>query len=180
MVPMLTAASLSASRREPEFRWAQRTGTPLQPSRRERWVWHTNTATTLRARAGSLTISIPLLGATVEAATLEPEGALGLALRDRDGADYGLQLQLLAPVNVTSGWWRVLPREVLLAVQKRESGPYWRHLLRDGRRPPNMRIDWARWVDEARDGVRWNELADRRWEWWKPEKRTVDDDDDEL
>ena len=116
----------------------------------------------------------------MELATLDPEGALSLALRDRDGTEYGLQLLLHAPVNVTSDWWRLLPREVLLAVQKRESGPYWRHLLRDGVRSPNMRVDWGRWVDEARDGVRWNELVDRQWEWWKPEKRTVDDDEEEL
>ena len=123
---------------------------------------------------------MPLLGATVTDATLEPEGRLRMALYDHTGTTYALDLQLAALVNVTSDWWRVLPREVLLTVQKRSAGPYWRHLLRDGRRPPSMRIDWARWLDEARDGVRWNELADRRWDWWKPEKETAVDDDDEL
>lgn len=127
-----------------------------------------------------LTISLPLLGATVTDATLEPEGRLRMALYDHTGTTYALDLQLAALVNVTSDWWRVLPREVLLTVQKRSAGPYWRHLLRDGQRPPKMRIDWARWLDEARDGVRWNELADRRWDWWKPEKETAVDDDDEL
>ena len=109
---------------------------------------------------------MPLLGATVTDATLEPEGRLRMALYDHTGTTYALDLQLAALVNVTSDWWRVLPREVLLTVQKRSAGPYWRHLLRDGRRPPTMSIDWSRWVDEARDGVRWNELADRRWDWW--------------
>ena len=101
-----------------------------------------------------------------------------MALRDRAGVAHALELQLAAPINVTTGWWRVLPREVLLTVEKRQAGPYWRHLLRDGRKPRTMRIDWARWMDEARDGVRWNELADRRWEWWEPEKETTDDDDE--
>lgn len=127
---------------------------------------------------GVLTISLPLLGATVTDATLEPEGRLRMALYDHMGTTYALDLQLAALVNVTSDWWRVLPREVLLTVQKRGAGPYWRHLLRDGQRPPKMRIDWARWLDEARDGVRWNELADRRWDWWKPEKETAVDDDE--
>ena len=121
---------------------------------------------------------MPLLGASVTNATLEPEGRLIMALRDRTGAAYALDLRLAALVNITSDWWRVLPREVLLTVQKRSAGPYWRHLLRDGLRLPTMRVDWARWVDEARDGVRWNELADRRWEWWQPEKATAVDDDE--
>ena len=162
----------AGSVKEPSFRWAQRAGAlslarTLLPA-----------AQPSLACPGTLSISIPALSATVNEALLEPAGALSMALRDREGATYRLQLQLHAPVNVTSDWWRVLPREVVLTVQKRQSGPYWRHLLRDGRRPPTMSIDWSRWVDEARDGVRWNELADRRWDWWKPEKATVNDDDE--
>ena len=91
---------------------------------------------------------MPLLGAAITDALLEPEGRLSMALHDRTGTAYALDLQLAAPVNVTPSWWRVLPREVLLTVEKRHAGPYWRHLLRDGRRPRTMQIDWTPYHQE--------------------------------
>ena len=47
---------------------------------------------------------MPLLGATVTDATLEPEGRLRMALYDHTGTTYALDLQLAALVNVTSDW----------------------------------------------------------------------------
>ena len=44
---------------------------------------------------------MPLLGATVTDATLDPEGRLRMALYDHTGTTYALDLQLAALVNVT-------------------------------------------------------------------------------
>ena len=38
-----------------------------------------------------------------------------------------------------------------------------------------MKVDWGKWLDEDKDGVRWNADVDRPWEWWKH-----DDPDDEV
>ena len=95
-----------------------------------------------------------------------------LNLTSRQGVEYALLLRRLhGAVNRTADWWRVLPRAVLVTLEKAQPGPYWPTLLNGGAKLPGMGVDWSRWVDERRDGVRWNEQADRPWEWWNAEKR---------
>ena len=146
------------SPRTPAFRWAQ--------------------------RRDSLTVAIDVVGAAVEDAELRPREA-AMRLRDRAGTAYALRLPLYAAVNVTAGWWRAFPRSVLLTLQKAAAGPYWPDWY-DAADPPPLAVrrkagvDWERWLDEKRDGVRWNELADRQWEWWRPEQRTAEDEEDDA
>lgn len=70
---------------------------------------------------------------------------------------------------------QVNTRNVRCVIIKSLSESYWPHLLKDGRKPKNMKIDWSQWLDEDKDGVRWNDDVDRPWEWWKHD----DEDDDE-
>ena len=135
---------------------------------------------TVACGTGNLTISIDVIRATVRSARLESDGALAVDLGDATGKHYLVNMQLFAPVNVTEGWWQVLPRSVLLSIQKQAAGPYWKRLFQGTERHPRVSIDWSRWVDEREDGVRWNPLSDRQWEWWKPEKRTEEDLADEA
>ena len=114
----------------------------------------------------------------MHAARLDSE-EIELSLTSRAGVDFTLSLKLHSAVNHTVDWWRVMPREVLITLDKAHAGTYWPHLLQGGAKLPGMGVDWSRWVDERRDGVRWNEQADRPWEWWNPAKRTADDEEDE-
>jgi hypothetical protein len=41
-----------------------------------------------------------------------------------------------------------------------------------------LSTDWSTWIDEEKDGVRWNDLADRPWEWWKHEGEEEDEEDE--
>ena len=41
-----------------------------------------------------------------------------------------------------------------------------------------LSTDWSTWIDEEKDGVRWNDLADRPWEWWKHESEEEDDEEE--
>ena len=149
--PSRVAPSDATPARTPPFRWAQ--------------------------RASIVTIAVDVPAATVLDAWLQP-ATISLDLAARRGERYRLRLRLHDAVNVTEGWWRPVRGGLLLTVQKATAGPYWPHLLRGGARPAQMGVDWSRWVDERRDGVRWNELADRQWEWWEKEKRTADDEED--
>ncbi len=51
-------------------------------------------------------------------------------------------------------------------------------LLLSETKPALLSTDWSSWVDEEKDGVRWNDLADRPWEWWKHEGEEEDEDDE--
>ena len=70
---------------------------------------------------------------------------------------------------------QVNTRNVRCVLIKEKSEGYWPHLLTGGDKPKNMKIDWSQWLDEDKDGVRWNDDVDRPWEWWKHD----DEDDDE-
>ena len=51
-------------------------------------------------------------------------------------------------------------------------------LLLSEDRPTLLSTDWSTWIDEEKDGVRWNDLADRPWEWWKHEGEEEDEEDE--
>lgn len=70
---------------------------------------------------------------------------------------------------------QVNTRNVRCVLIKSVAEPYWPYLLKGGKKPKNMKIDWSQWLDEDKDGVRWNDDVDRPWEWWKHD----DEDDDE-
>jgi hypothetical protein len=128
--------------------------------------------------ADTLTISVDIAGATVHAARLEPR-EVELNLSSKTGVKYILHISRLhGIVNQTADWWIHAPRAVLIRLQKAQAGPYWPSLLEGGARLPQMGVDWSRWVDERTDGVKWNERADRPWEWWQAEKKTADDIED--
>ena len=58
-------------------------------------------------------------------------------------------------------------RDVSCVLIKAAREPYWPHLLLGAERPKTMKVDWAKWLDEEKDGTRWNSDVDRPWEWWK-------------
>ncbi|EKX53470.1 hypothetical protein GUITHDRAFT_101171 [Guillardia theta CCMP2712] len=66
-------------------------------------------------------------------------------------------------------------RDVSCTLMKAKREAYWPHLLKGGKKPKNMHVDWSKWLDEDKDGVRWNDDVDRPWEWWKHD----DEEDDE-
>lgn len=49
-------------------------------------------------------------------------------------------------------------------------------LLLNEDKPALLSTDWSTWIDEEKDGVRWNDLADRPWEWWKHEDEEEDEE----
>ena len=51
-------------------------------------------------------------------------------------------------------------------------------LLRSEDKPLLLSTDWSTWIDEEKDGVRWNDLADRPWEWWKHESEEEEDEEE--
>ncbi|KAJ1491786.1 hypothetical protein T484DRAFT_1932681 [Baffinella frigidus] len=55
----------------------------------------------------------------------------------------------------------VTARDVQCILIKDKRAPYWPHLLKGNARPRNMHVDWSKWLDEDKDGVRWNEQVDR-------------------
>ncbi len=46
-------------------------------------------------------------------------------------------------------------------------------------KPALLSTDWSTWIDEEKDGVRWNDVADRPWEWWKHEEEEEEEEEDE-
>lgn len=73
----------------------------------------------------------------------------------------------------------VTARDVQCVLIKKTREPYWGHLLKDNERPSYMHVDWSRWLDEDKDGVRWNEQIDRAWEWWKHDDAEDEDEENE-
>jgi hypothetical protein len=73
---------------------------------------------------------------------------------------------------------QVNTRNIRCVLIKAATAPYWPHLLRGARKPKHMKVDWSQWLDEDKDGVRWNDDVDRPWEWWKHDDE--DDDDEET
>jgi hypothetical protein len=53
-------------------------------------------------------------------------------------------------------------------------------LLLSEDKPALLSTDWSTWIDEEKDGVRWNDLADRPWEWWKHEDEEESEADDDA
>jgi hypothetical protein len=51
-------------------------------------------------------------------------------------------------------------------------------LLLSDTKPALLSTDWSSWIDEEKDGVRWNDLADRPWEWWKHEGEEEEEEEE--
>ena len=74
---------------------------------------------------------------------------------------------------------QVNKRNVQCVLMKAKKEKYWPHLLWDGKKPKNMKIDWSQWLDEDKDGIRWNDGVDRPWEWWKHDDEDEDEETEE-
>ena len=100
---------------------------------------------------------------------------------------YAFSLQLLKPINVSKSTCFVRARDVSCVLEKAVEERHWprsraarkpchalhltplTRLLLSETKPALLSTDWSSWIDEEKDGVRWNDLADRPWEWWKHE-----------
>ncbi len=69
------------------------------------------------------------------------------------------------------------PGELLLGVISSSENSCRFRLLQSEDKPSLLSIDWSTWIDEEKDGVRWNDLADRPWEWWKHESDEEDEEE---
>ena len=122
----------------PQFRWAQRKGSV------------------------TLAVEVPRAEPDVQ---FDPSGLVTFSARSaRDGNLYALSLDLFRPINATRCSYVVRPTEVRISVEKATSGRHWPRLLKTTRRLWNMKRDWQLFQEERREGVRWNDDADRPWE----------------
>ena len=141
----------------PEFRWSQRKG------------------------ALAIAIEIPRVSGT-PSVTFSPDGTVTFAASStKTGRSYALELDLFRPINSSNCTFTVKPTEVRLHVQKARWGRHWPRLLKGRGKLWNMKKDWDMFVEERREGVKWNDEADRPWEWWNSElgKDPEEDDEDE-
>ena len=112
--------------------------------------------------------------------TFSPDGVVTFAASSsKTGFSYALELDLFRPINATSCSFTVKPTEVRLQVLKARSGRHWPRLLKGREKLWNMKRDWDLFVEERREDVKWNDEADRPWEWWNSELGKDPEDEDE-
>ncbi len=120
---------------------------------------------------------------------------------------YAFSLQLLKPINVSKSTCSVRARDVSCVLEKAVEERHWprsraarkpcraprltplttcraprltplTRLLLSETKPALLSTDWSSWIDEEKDGVRWNDLADRPWEWWKHEGEEEEEEEE--
>lgn len=67
-----------------------------------------------------------------------------------DGKAYGMDLELLKEVDPGETKVSTTGRNVFVMLPKKEEG-FWPKLLRQ-KAPPNVKVDWSRWVDSDDEG----------------------------
>lgn len=127
-------------------------------------------------RKSLILLTIDLQDVADEKISISDEGGFGFhatgSLHDyRDQRqEYSFALELFKPLNASDSKCKVTPRDVSCTLIKRSRGRYWPRLLKKkGTQQSWLTVDWSKWLDEEKDGVKWNDLADRRWQWWKDE-----------
>jgi len=65
-----------------------------------------------------------------------------------NGKSYKAELEFFGPINPEASKWGVSARHIQLNIVKKESGPYWERLLKEGGKHWFLKADWDRWVDE--------------------------------
>lgn len=67
------------------------------------------------------------------------------------GEQYAMNMELLKEVNPEETKVSTTGRSVFLMIPKKEEG-FWPKLLRQ-KAPPNVKVDWSKWVDSDDEGV---------------------------
>lgn len=68
--------------------------------------------------------------------------------------EYVLNVEFSQPVVAHEcGWFKCGP-SVRVRVQKAKTGPYWSSLLKGNRKMPQLKVDWASWLDEDEETER--------------------------
>jgi len=64
------------------------------------------------------------------------------------GKNYSCDLNFFAEIDPSKSKYVVRPRSVDFVLQKKESGPYWEHILKEKGKPRWLKVDWNKWKDE--------------------------------
>eukprot|EP00164_Ancoracysta_twista_P002502 GFYU01003330.1.p2 GENE.GFYU01003330.1~~GFYU01003330.1.p2 ORF type:complete len:161 (+),score=68.04 GFYU01003330.1:36-518(+) len=100
-------------------------------------------------RKDKIFLTIDIQDATGEKVYAQEDGKV--YFKGTDGKEkntYELDITLLKELDVENSKWSVMPRGVRFSLAKKESGPHWERLLKEGGKHHNQKIDWAHYVDE--------------------------------
>jgi len=64
------------------------------------------------------------------------------------GRHYDTNLELYNEIDKEKSKYVVRPRNIEFVLIKKESGPYWERLLKEGGKRNWLKADWNKWVDE--------------------------------
>nr|XP_010906988.1 uncharacterized protein OsI_027940 [Elaeis guineensis] len=104
-------------------------------------------------RVDKVYITVQLPDAKDVKVNLEPDGIFTFsATAGAENNLYELKMDLYDKVNVEGSRINTGVRSIFCVVEKVEKG-WWKKLLRDGKTPHYVKVDWDKWVDEDDDGV---------------------------
>nr|XP_043618449.1 co-chaperone protein p23-1-like [Erigeron canadensis] len=102
-------------------------------------------------RADVVFITIDLPDAKDVNLKLEPEGGFYFsATAGADSAPYEIDINLHDKVDVNESKSSVGSRSIVYLIKKEES-KWWNRLLKAGKSPTFIKVDWDKWVDEDDD-----------------------------
>jgi prostaglandin-E synthase len=64
---------------------------------------------------------------------------------------YHVEIEFNKEINPQESKYAVLPRHIIFNIVKKESGPFWEHLLSVGGKQWWLKADWSRWVEEEEE-----------------------------
>eukprot|EP01115_Flamella_aegyptia_P004289 TRINITY_DN1866_c0_g1_i1.p1 TRINITY_DN1866_c0_g1~~TRINITY_DN1866_c0_g1_i1.p1 ORF type:complete len:130 (+),score=74.24 TRINITY_DN1866_c0_g1_i1:287-676(+) len=64
------------------------------------------------------------------------------------GKNYVAEINFFKEVDPAKSKYAVKPRSIEFVLAKKESGPYWDHLLKEKGKPRWLKVDWDKWKDE--------------------------------
>eukprot|EP01119_Soliformovum_irregulare_P019125 TRINITY_DN5_c0_g1_i1.p1 TRINITY_DN5_c0_g1~~TRINITY_DN5_c0_g1_i1.p1 ORF type:complete len:212 (-),score=67.78 TRINITY_DN5_c0_g1_i1:102-701(-) len=61
---------------------------------------------------------------------------------------YHIDMELFGEIDTEQSKFVVRPRQVEFVLKRKEEGPYWDRLLKEGGKRNWLKVDWNKWVDE--------------------------------
>ncbi|KAK9726298.1 hypothetical protein RND81_05G204500 [Saponaria officinalis] len=102
-------------------------------------------------RADKVYLTVMLPDAKNAKVNLGPEGTFTFsATGGAENHDYELKLDLCDKVNVEESKINIGVRSIFCVLEKEEK-KWWNRLLREGKPPHYVKVDWDKWVDEDDD-----------------------------
>ncbi|KAF0911836.1 hypothetical protein E2562_012321 [Oryza meyeriana var. granulata] len=119
---------------------------------------HPSTKWAQRSDKVFLTIELP--DARDVKLNLKPEGHFIFSAKGpADDTPYELDLELFDAVNVEESKAAVAPRTICYLIKKADS-KWWPRLLKEGKPPVFLKVDWDKWQDEDDEDIGLGDFGD--------------------